>query len=46
MDESVLLYFIIFLWNNLNLNLLKIYKFDDVFIIVLGKMNESFEEDV
>lgn len=44
-DESALSYFITSLWNNLNPNLLKIHKFDNAPTIVLGKINESSQED-
>lgn len=44
-DESALSYFITSLWNKLNPNLLKIHKFDDAPTIVLGKINESSQED-
>ena len=44
-DESALSYFITYLWNNLNHNLLKIHEFDGVHTIVLGKTNESSQED-
>lgn len=44
-DEDALSYFITSLWNNLNPNLLKIHEFDDAPTIVLGKTNESSEEN-
>lgn len=44
-DESALSYFITSLWNKLNPNLLKIHEFDGVHTIVLGKINESSQED-
>ncbi|PJZ22075.1 hypothetical protein CEW46_09040 [Bacillus cereus] len=45
-EENALSYFITSLWNSLNPNLLKIHKFDDAPTIVLGKINESSEENV
>lgn len=44
-SEDALSYFIYYVWNNLNPNLLKIHEFDDAPTIVLGKTNESSEED-
>lgn len=44
-SEDALSYFIYYVWNNLNPNLLKIHEFDDAPTIVLGKINESSEED-
>ncbi|QUD16048.1 transcription modulator under heat shock [Escherichia phage vB_EcoM_SYGD1] len=44
-EENALSYFITSLWNNLNPNLLKIHKFDDAPTVVLGKTNESSEEN-
>lgn len=44
-SEDALSYFIYYVWNNLNPNLLKIHEFDDSPTIVLGKTNESSEED-
>ncbi|EFW8532406.1 hypothetical protein FCN39_01235 [Shigella flexneri] len=44
-DEDALSYFITSLWNNLNPNLLKIHEFDDAPTVVLGKTNESSEEN-
>lgn len=44
-SEDALSYFIYYVWNNLNPNLLKIHKFDDAPTIVLGKINESSQED-
>ncbi|QNI20114.1 hypothetical protein [Enterobacteria phage phiC600P9] len=45
-SEDALSYFIYYVWNNLNPNLLKIHKFDDAPTVVLGKINESSEENV
>ncbi|UIU46774.1 hypothetical protein [Escherichia phage EP01] len=45
-EENALSYFITSLWNNLNPNLLKIHEFDDAPTVVLGKINESSEENV
>lgn len=45
-EENALSYFITSLWNNLNPNLLKIHEFDDAPTVVLGKTNESSEENV
>lgn len=44
-SEDALSYFIYYVWNNLNPKLLKIHEFDDAPTIVLGKTNESSEED-
>lgn len=44
-SEDALSYFIYYVWNNLNPNLLKIHKFDDAPTVVLGKINESSEEN-
>lgn len=44
-EENALSYFITSLWNNLNPNLLKIHEFDDAPTVVLGKTNESSEEN-
>ncbi|QZI84080.1 hypothetical protein PM123_080 [Escherichia phage vB_EcoM-PM123] len=44
-SEDALSYFISSVWNNLNPNLLKIHEFDGVHTIVLGKINESSQED-
>ncbi|QHR64479.1 Mrh transcription modulator under heat shock [Escherichia phage teqdroes] len=44
-EENALSYFITSLWNNLNPKLLKIHEFDDAPTIVLGKINESSEEN-
>lgn len=44
-SEDALSYFIYYVWNNLNSKLLKIHEFDDAPTIVLGKTNESSEED-
>lgn len=44
-EENALSYFITSLWNNLNPKLLKIHEFDDAPTIVLGKTNESSEEN-
>lgn len=44
-SEDALSYFITSLWNILNPNLLKIHEFDDAPTIVLGKINESSQED-
>ena len=44
-SEDALSYFIYYVWNNLNPKLLKIHEFDGVHTIVLGKTNESSEED-
>lgn len=44
-SEDALSYFIYYVWNNLNPKLLKIHKFDDAPTIVLGKTNESSEEN-
>ncbi|WBY52905.1 transcription modulator under heat shock [Escherichia phage REP3] len=44
-EEIALSYFITSLWNKLTPNLLKIHKFDDAPTVVLGKTNESSEED-
>lgn len=45
-SEDALSYFIYYVWNNLNPKLLKIHEFDDAPTIVLGKTNESSEENV
>lgn len=45
-SEDALSYFIYYVWNNLNSKLLKIHKFDDAPTVVLGKINESSEENV
>lgn len=45
-SEDALSYFIYYVWNNLNPKLLKIHKFDDAPTVVLGKINESSEENV
>lgn len=44
-SEDALSYFIYYVWNNLNPKLLKIHEFDDAPTIVLGKTNESSEEN-
>ena len=44
-SEDALSYFIYYVWNNLNPKLLKIHEFDGVHTIVLGKTNESSEEN-
>ena len=44
-SEDALSYFIYYVWNNLNPKLLKIHKFDDAPTVVLGKVNESSEEN-
>lgn len=44
-SEDALSYFIYYVWNNLNPKLLKIHKFDDAPTVVLGKINESSEEN-
>ena len=44
-SEDALSYFIYYVWNNLNPKLLKIHEFDDAPTIVLGKINESSQED-
>lgn len=44
-SEDALSYFIYYVWNNLNPKLLKIHEFDDAPTIVLGKTNESSQED-
>ena len=44
-SEDALSYFIYYVWNNLNPKLLKIHKFDDAPTVVLGKTNESSEEN-
>lgn len=44
-SEDALSYFIYYVWNNLNPKLLKIHEFDDAPTIVLGKINESSEEN-
>lgn len=44
-SEDALSYFISSVWNSLNPNLLKIHEFDGVHTIVLGKTNESSEEN-
>lgn len=44
-SEDALSYFIYYVWNNLNSKLLKIHEFDDAPTIVLGKTNESSEEN-
>lgn len=44
-SEDALSYFIYYIWNNLNPKLLKIHEFDDAPTIVLGKTNESSEEN-
>lgn len=44
-SEDALSYFIYCVWNNLNPKLLKIHEFDDAPTIVLGKTNESSEEN-
>ncbi|XAO17303.1 hypothetical protein [Escherichia phage FL33] len=44
-SEDALSYFIYYVWNNLNPKLLKIHEFDDSPTIVLGKTNESSQED-
>lgn len=44
-SEDALSYFIYYVWNNLNPKLLKIHEFDDAHTIVLGKTNESSEEN-
>lgn len=45
-SEDALSYFIYYVWNNLNPKLLKIHEFDDAPTVVLGKINESSEENV
>lgn len=45
-SEDALSYFIYYVWNNLNSKLLKIHEFDDAPTVVLGKTNESSEENV
>ncbi|QBQ79632.1 hypothetical protein R5505_00026 [Escherichia phage vB_EcoM_R5505] len=45
-SEDALSYFISSVWNSLNPNLLKIHEFDDNPTIVLGKTNESSEENI
>lgn len=44
-SEDALSYFIYYVWNNLNPKLLKIHEFDDAPTVVLGKINESSQED-
>lgn len=44
-SEDALSYFIYYVWNNLNPKLLKIHEFDDAPTIVLGKIDESSEEN-
>lgn len=44
-SEDALSYFISSVWNSLHPNLLKIHEFDDAPTVVLGKTNESSEED-
>lgn len=44
-SEDALSYFISSIWNSLHPNLLKIHKFDDAPTVVLGKTNESSEEN-
>ena len=45
-EENALSYFISSIWNSLHPNLLKIHEFDDAPTVVLGKTNESSEENV
>lgn len=44
-SEDALSYFIYYVWNNLNPKLLKIHEFDDAPTVILGKTNESSEEN-
>ncbi|UIU27702.1 transcription modulator under heat shock [Escherichia phage vB_EcoM_SA21RB] len=44
-SEDALSYFISSVWNSLHPNLLKIHEFDDAPTVVLGKTNESSEEN-